>query len=114
VYAQARRSVLARPVFAGRRFAALATRAWKRMKFARGGVAPQAGQGSQLGKNNSRMTVEGRKFVAGGKPLTIDRFMRICLAENDRRMARYDPRLVRPRAMPRLVRAALPFLALLK
>ena len=30
--------------------------------------------------------------------------------EDERRMARYDARLVRPRIMPRLVRMALPFL----
>jgi hypothetical protein len=111
-YTQARRPVPLRPAFAGRRFAALATRAWKRMKFAKGGVAAKPGAGSRLGRYNSRMTVEGRKFVAGGEALTIERFMRLCLAENDRRMARYDPRLLRPMAMPRLVRAAAPFLGL--
>ena len=114
VYAQAQRNVFVRPAFAGRRFAALATRAWKRMKFAKGGVGPKTGAGSELGKNNGAMTIEGRNFVAGGEPLTIKRFMKICLAENERRMARYDPRLVRPMAMPRLLRAAMPFLGLVK
>lgn len=112
VYAQAQRSVIVRPAFAGRRFAALATRAWKRMKFAKGGVTAKPGQGSQEGKNNSAMTIEGRNFVAGSEKLTIKRFMKICLAENDRRMARYDSRLVRPLAMPRLIKAAMPFLGL--
>ena len=110
VYAQAQRNVAFRPAFAGRRFAALATRAWKRMKFAKGGIGPKAGQGSEKGKNNSAMTIEGRNFVAGGEPLTIKSFMKLCLAENDRRMARYDARLVRPLAMPRLIKAAMPFL----
>jgi hypothetical protein len=110
VYAQAQRNFFLRPAFAGERFAALATRAWKRMKFAKGGVAPKPGQGSEKGKNNSAMTIEGRKLVAGGEPLTIKSFMKLCLAENDRRMARYDARLVRPRAMPRLIKAAMPFL----
>jgi hypothetical protein len=112
VYAQAQRNVALRPAFAGRRFAALATRAWKRMKFAKGGVGPKPGQGSEQGKNNSAMTIESRNFVAGGEPLTIKSFMKLCLAENDRRMARYDTRLVRPLAMPRLVKAAMPFLGL--
>jgi hypothetical protein len=112
VWAQAQHNVLLRPAFAGRRFAALATRAWKRMKFAKGGVGPKAGEGSMEGKNNSAMTIEGRKFVAGGEPLTIKSFMKLCLAESDRRMARYDARLVRPVAMPRLVKAAMPFLGL--
>jgi len=114
VYAQAQRNVLVRPAFAGRRFAALATRAWKRMKFAKSGVGPKPGAGSELGKNNSAMTIESRDFVAGGEKLTIKSFMKLCLAENERRMALYDPRLVRPMAMPRLLRAAMPFLGLVK
>ena len=110
VYTQAQRNVALRPAFAAQRFAALATRAWKRMKFAKGGVRPKPGQGSEKGKNNSAMTIEGRNLVAGGEPLTIKSFMKLCLAENDRRMARYDARLVRPLAMPRLIKAAMPFL----
>jgi hypothetical protein len=114
VYAQSQRNVFVRPAFAGRRFAALATRVWKRMKFAKGGVGPKTGQGSELGRNNSAMTIESREFVAGDGKLTIKSFMKLCLAENDRRMALYDPRLVRPMAMPRLLRAAMPFLGLVK
>jgi hypothetical protein len=111
VYAQRRRRLAARPGFMARRFAALASRAWRRAKFAKGGMAPKAGQGSDEGKNNSAMTIEGRNFVAGGgEALTLKGFMRLCLAENDRRMARYDARLVRPLAMPRLIRAAMPLL----
>lgn len=34
----------------------------------------------------------------------------LCLAENDRRMARYDARLIRPRLVPRLVKLALKFM----
>jgi hypothetical protein len=112
VYAQGQKNIAVRPAFAARRFAALATRAWKRMKFAKGGVAAKPGEGSQGGKNNSAMTIEGRNFLADGEKLTIKRFMKLCLAENDRRMARYDSRLVRPLAMPRLVKAAMPFLGL--
>jgi len=36
--------------------------------------------------------------------------MAVCLAENDRRMARYDPRLKRPSTVPALVRFALRFM----
>ncbi|MBL8665139.1 MAG: hypothetical protein JNM29_20055 [Candidatus Odyssella sp.] len=110
VWAQRQRGALLRPAYAGRRFAALATRAWKRLKFAKGGVGPKTGEGSKDGMNNAAMTIEGRAFVAGGEPLTIKSFMKLCLAENDRRMARYDARLVRPLAMPRLIKAAMPFL----
>lgn len=48
--------------------------------------------------------------MAGNVISTIKSFMKLCLAENDRRMARYDARLVRPLAMPRLIKAAMPFL----
>jgi len=34
----------------------------------------------------------------------------LCLAENDRRMARYDARLIRPQLVPTLVRIALKFI----
>jgi hypothetical protein len=36
--------------------------------------------------------------------------MRTCLAENERRLAGYDARLLRPRIVPRLVRFALRFM----
>jgi len=32
--------------------------------------------------------------------------MDVCLAENDRRLSGYDPRLLQPRIVPRLVRLA--------
>lgn len=35
------------------------------------------------------------------------RFLEVCLAENERRLAAYDPRLLRPDLMPKLARAAL-------
>ena len=37
-------------------------------------------------------------------------FLELCLSENERRMARLDPRLPRPWLMPMLAKAALPFL----
>jgi hypothetical protein len=35
---------------------------------------------------------------------------RVCLAENGRRMMRYDARLIRPRLVPFLVKVALIFI----
>ncbi len=57
------------------------------------------------GGEDNNFTVTGHQSMdididAGG-------LMRTCLAENDRRMAGYDPRLLRPQIIPRLVRLAL-------
>jgi hypothetical protein len=39
--------------------------------------------------------------------VTLTKLAQICLAENERRLAPYDERLLRPRFVPRLVRWAL-------
>jgi hypothetical protein len=41
--------------------------------------------------------------------MRVGDLLKLCLAENDRRMARYDPRLLRPVLVPALVRLALKF-----
>jgi hypothetical protein len=45
-----------------------------------------------------------------GKDIDVAGLLDICLAENDRRLGQYDPRLVRPKFVPRLVRLARRFL----
>jgi hypothetical protein len=42
--------------------------------------------------------------------LKVSELMKLCLTENDRRMSRYDPRLVRPKLVPSLARTALHFM----
>jgi hypothetical protein len=42
--------------------------------------------------------------------LKVRDLMTLCLSENDRRMARYDSRLIRPQLVPALVRIALKFM----
>ena len=59
-------------------------------------------------KENANFTVEGASAV-GGESDTAE-LMALCLAENDRRLAGYDPRLRQPRIVPALVRLALPVL----
>jgi hypothetical protein len=96
VYAGANRSALGRVAFRSRCLYALARKAVSRLQLAKGANA------------NSDLTRRGHQAI--GIDLSPRKFMELCLAENDRRMARYDPRLVRPQALPRLVRAARPFL----
>ncbi|MDE2005566.1 MAG: ferritin-like domain-containing protein [Rhodospirillales bacterium] len=59
-------------------------------------------------KENANFTVEGASAV-GGEVDTAE-LMALCLTENDRRLAGYDPRLKPPRTVPFLVRRALPVL----
>lgn len=96
-YTQANRPAWRRPAFAARRMLALAQRIHNRLSFAKGA----GGRG-----NNSSMTIEGREAV--GVKLDIVEFLELCLQENDRRLSRYDPRLLRPRVMPTLVRRFMP------
>ncbi len=85
-----------KPVFAARVFAVWAFLVWERVQTAR----------SVGGGNNFTMT--------GHESMAIDldaaALMRLCLAENDRRLQGYDARLLRPTVMPRLVRLALRFM----
>ncbi len=60
----------------------------------------------------------GEGFTASGArtfldDLTLEGFLAKTIAENDRRMAAYDPRLLQPRLMPRLAGTALRLVRLL-
>ena len=57
---------------------------------------------------DNNFTWNGSKAVSDSE-INIRELMTVCLYENDRRFAGYDPRLLRPTTMPRLVRLALRF-----
>jgi hypothetical protein len=89
-----------RPAFQARILAVWAFLVWERIGIARDiGGAPQ----------DNNFTVTGSKSV--GIDITPGALMAICLAENDRRLAGYDARLLRPRFVPAAVRFALRFMA---
>jgi len=94
-YTSARRALPRRPAFVAQCGAALALQVWKRLGTAR----------SADGDNFTR---------AGGNALGLDmsprRFLQLCIAENERRLAPYDARLLRPRVMPFLAGLALQLL----
>jgi hypothetical protein len=52
---------------------------------------------------------EGFEMTSHGamEDLSARDFLELCLAESDRRLAPYDPRLLRPRLVPGMARAAL-------
>jgi hypothetical protein len=85
-----------RPIFAARVLAVWAFLVWERVQTAR----------SVGGGNN--FTVTGHESM--GIDLDAAGLMRLCLAENDRRLQGYDARLLRPTVMPRLVRLVLRFM----
>jgi len=55
-------------------------------------------------KENANFTATGAAAVGG--EIDTTELMDVCLAENDRRLAGYDSRLIRPTTVPRLVRLA--------
>ncbi|HWD68184.1 MAG TPA: hypothetical protein VG227_09515 [Caulobacteraceae bacterium] len=65
--------------------------AWERMGIARG----------LGGREGGNFTVTGVHHV--GLNVSLRGLVDVCLAENDRRLAPYDPRLVRPRFIPAMV-----------
>ncbi len=70
------------------------------------GIAKDVSSGE---KEDANFTVQGASAVSGVDIKTAE-LMDICLAENDRRLAGYDPRLLRPTTVPRLVRLARRFM----
>ena len=65
-----------------------------------------------MGADNTKaqennFTLNGSKEL--GVEVTFPELARICLAENDRRLGVYDPRLIRPKFVPAMMRLALKF-----
>ncbi len=65
-----------------------------------------------MGKDNTKaqennFTLNGSKEL--GVEVSFPELAAICLAENDRRLAPYDPRLIRPKFVPAMMRLALKF-----
>jgi hypothetical protein len=77
---------------------------WLFLVWERIGIARDVGSGVQ----DNNFTVTGAKSV--GADIDAAELMDICLAENARRMAPYDRRLLRPFAVPALVKLARRFM----
>lgn len=93
-----------RPWFELRVIAVWAFLGWERMGMARS----IDGEGREQAQDNN-FTVNGAKAMTD-QDLSLPALMDLCLAENDRRFAGYDPRLLRPTTMPALVRFARRFM----
>jgi hypothetical protein len=77
---------------------------WIFLIWERIGIAGDVSNGVQ--DNNFTMTGANQL----GADINIGELADVCLAENDRRLGPYDPRLKRPRFVPAMVRLARPFL----
>ena len=71
---------------------------WLFLIWERIGIARDVGGGVQ----DNNFTMSGAKSL--GDDIDVARLIELCLAENSRRMSRYDPRLLRPFAVPALAR----------
>ena len=69
------------------------------------GLARSTGTTRNGTPQDNSFTLTGSKAVAD-IDLSPAALLNLCLAENERRMAGYDPRLLRPRVMPRVARLA--------
>src|SRR5262245_27099770 len=79
-------------------FALKVAAVWAFLIRERIGLAKDVGNGPQ----DNNFTVTGTKDL--GVDISVAGLMDVCLAENDRRLGVYDPRLLRPRFVPRMVR----------
>jgi hypothetical protein len=93
-----------RLLFRGKILAVWAFLLWERL-----GLARSVGAATGGAPQDNNFTLNGTKAL-GAVDLGAAELIDVCLAENDRRLAGYDPRLLRPDFVPRLMRFARRFL----
>jgi len=76
---------------------------WVFLVYERIGLARGAGAARDETPQDNNFTLHGSKAVAD-IDLSAAALFDLCLAENERRMADYEPRLLRPQVVPRLIR----------
>jgi hypothetical protein len=76
---------------------------WVFLVYERIGLARGAGASRDETPQDNNFTLHGSKAVAD-IDLSAASLLDLCLAENERRMAGYDARLLRPRVVPSIVR----------
>ena len=96
-----------RIVFAAKIVSVWAFLIWERIGFARGLDGGAAHPETMPQDNNFVFT--GSRALGSGT-VSAAAVIDICLSENERRFAGYDPRLLRPRLMPRVMRLARRFM----
>jgi hypothetical protein len=79
---------------------------WLFLAWERIGLARAIDADGNEHRHDNNFTMNGAQSVTDAD-IGLAELLRLCLAENERRFAGYDPRLLRPRTMPKLVRFAL-------
>jgi len=109
-FLRARRPLPMRPVFDARRAWNIAAQAFDRVKGAMhlsgGGNGGNGSNGSEAPAAGSQDGFTLKSHTAFGD-FTLRSFLELCLAENQRRLGPYDPRLLRPTLVPGAVRLML-------
>lgn len=88
------------------RFELRVAAAWVYIAGLRVGLARSVGTNRKVTQQESNFTVNGAQSVTSVE-IGFRDLMRICLQENERRLAGYDPRLCRPTRVPALARFVL-------
>jgi hypothetical protein len=91
-----------RPIFSAKILGVWAFLIWERIGLARGFGGAGDGEGGMAPQDNN-FTLTGSKSVSAAN-LPLGALIDVCLAENDRRLSGYEPRLLRPAVVPRLLR----------
>lgn len=99
-YCRARQSLPQRVLHAGRCALAMAMQVWTRIKTAVA-AARGGGDGGASEEDDFMLGVKDSLEVVNSPR----QFLEVCLRENDRRLAPYDPRLLRPKFVPAIARA---------
>jgi len=91
-----------RPIFSAKILGVWAFLIWERIGLARGFGGAGDGEGGMAPQDNN-FTLTGSKSVSAAN-VSLAALIDVCLAENDRRLSGYDPRLLRPIVVPRVLR----------
>lgn len=84
-------------------FEARVAAVWVALAWERAGIARGLGGKAAAPRNDANFTITSSGAMTA-EPVSLGEMLGICLAENDRRFAGYDPRLLRPTTMPAIAR----------
>jgi hypothetical protein len=100
-YLRTKRPLALRPAFDARRAWNIMAQAFDRVK----GAMQMAGGGGKKDENSGGQAGFTLASHSSFGDFSLRSFLELCLAENERRLAPYDPRLLRPQLVPSVAKA---------